>query len=124
MRDQAAIPLNEQTAAFRRLTEDIARIWYRQWVVYNPGGICLPDGTSVSAGELDLWSRKSVLMFQAPILFQKYAREQSLSQLFSMGHISFEEYVSALDDESSVPKSKLEQIIKSRGGKQNVGNQD
>ena len=124
VRDQAAIPLNEQTAAFRRLTEDIARIWYRQWVVYNPGGICLPDGTSVSAGELDLLEPQIRVDVSSTNPFSKYAREQSLSQLFSMGHISFEEYVSALDDESSVPKSKLEQIIKSRGGKQNVGNQD
>ena len=124
VRDQAAIPLNEQTAAFKRLTEDIARIWYRQWVVYNPSGISLPDGTNVSAGELDLLEPQIRVDVSSTNPFSKYAREQSLSQLFSMGHISFEEYVSALDDESSVPKSKLEQIIKSRGGKQDVGNQN
>ncbi len=120
VRDQAAIPLNEQTAAFRRLVEDIAMIWYRQWIVYNPEGITLPGGEKISAGQLDILQPQVRVDVSSTNPFSKYAREQSLSQLFSMGHLTFEEYVWALDDDSSVPKSKLEQIIKSRGGQNNV----
>lgn len=122
VRDQAAIPLNEQTAAFKRLVEDIARIWYRQWIVYNPDGITLPDGQMVSAAELECAAPDIRVDVSNTSPFSKYAREQALSNLFSMGHLSFEEYVSALDDDSSAPKSRLEQIIKSRGGESNADN--
>lgn len=124
VRDQAAIPLNEQTAAFKRLVEDIAHIWYRQWIVYNPDGFRLPNGDTVSAGELNILEPQIRVDVSSTNPFSKYAREQSLSQLFSMGHLSLEEYVSALDDDSSVPKARLEQIIKSRGGKNDADNQN
>ena len=74
----------------------------------------------ISAGQLDILQPQVRVDVSSTNPFSKYAREQSLSQLFSMGHLTFEEYVWALDDDSSVPKSKLEQIIKSRGGQNNV----
>lgn len=117
VRDQAAIPLNELTAAFRQLAEDVARIWFRQWIVYNPDGLELPDGSTVSPRELDAAEPRVRVDISGNSPFSKYAREQALDKLFTMGQLSFEEYVSALDDDSSVPKSKLEQIIKRRGGK-------
>lgn len=124
VRDQAEIPLNEQTAVFRQMVEDIARIWYRQWIVYNPDGLSLPDGTTANVRELELLEPDVRVDVSGTSPFSKYAREQSLSRLFDMGHLSFEEYVWALDDDSSVPKSKLEQIIKSRGENKNVDKQD
>ena len=112
VRDQAALPLNEQTAYFKQFVEDIAIIWYRLWSVYG-------------TGETE-WSELSGIMPDVRIdvsstsPFSKYAREQAVERLFSMGHITFEEYVSALEDDSSVPKSKLEHIIKKRGGSINA----
>ena len=43
-----------------------------------------------------------------------YAQEQALEKLFDRGAISFEEYVEALDENATAPKSKLEQIVKRR----------
>ncbi|MEG2039202.1 MAG: hypothetical protein RRZ73_05695, partial [Oscillospiraceae bacterium] len=38
-RDQAAVPLNEQIAAYKQLVEDIALMWYKVWVAYSPNGL-------------------------------------------------------------------------------------
>ncbi len=121
VRDQAELPLNEQTAVFRQFVEDIAKIWYRLMVVYNPNGIELPDGEKVSADELEALEPGIRIDVSNASPFSKYARNQSVEKLFTMGHITFEEYVSLLDDDSSVPKSKLEHIIKNRGGSLNGG---
>lgn len=124
VRDQAAIPLNELTAGFKQFAEDVARIWFRQWIVYSPDGIELPSGGSVSPRELSAAEPRVRVDVSGNNPFSKLAREQALDKLFSMGHLSFEEYVSALDDDSSVPKAKLEQIIKNRGGNENADNED
>ncbi|MBR5010981.1 MAG: hypothetical protein IKY12_00330 [Clostridia bacterium] len=115
VRDQAALPLNEQTARFKQFAEDIARIWYRLWLVYNPDGIELEEG-KVTKTELLALCPDIRIDISNTSPYSKYAREQALEKLFTMDRISFEEYVSALDDDSSVPKSKLTHIIKNRGG--------
>jgi len=114
VRDQAAIPLNEQTARFRQFCEDIARIWYKLWAVYNPDGLMLPDGSEVSANELKLLCPDVRVDVSNTSPFSKYARESALERLFSMGSITFPEYVDALGDDSTVPKAALIKILKSR----------
>ena len=52
------------------------------------------------------------------------AEKRSLERLFAAGHITFHEYVSAIDDDSVAPKACLENIIKNRGGQPDVNNQD
>lgn len=116
VRDQAALALNEQTAAFRKFCEDIARIWYRLWLVYKPGAVqTFASQVSEPCIRVDVTSANP---------FSKFAREQALEKLFTMGQISLEEYVEALDDDSSVPKSRLEHIINKRGGSINADNTD
>ncbi len=119
VRDQAAVPLNEQTARFRQFCEDIARIWYKLWSVYNPDGLILPDGSEVSAGKLKLLCPDVRVDISNTSPFSKYARESALERLFSMGSITFEEYVDALSDDSTVPKAALLKIVKSRTKKEN-----
>ena len=46
--------------------------------------------------------------------YDTYAREMSLLELFTSGHITLEEYTEALSNESSMPKDKLEIIIRRR----------
>ncbi len=53
----------------------------------------------------------------APV--SKYAREQTMTGLFERGVIDFEEYVGSLDDDSSIPKARLMDIIKQRKEKVN-----
>lgn len=109
VRDQAALPLNEQTARFRKFAEDIARIWYRLWTVYG--------GEGIESKLLRAYEPQVRVDISNTSPFSKYARETALERLFTAGHISFEEYVGALGDDSSVPKAALENIIKNRGGK-------
>ena len=40
-RDQSAISLNEQSAAYKQFVEDLAMIWYKLWVAYSVRGLRL-----------------------------------------------------------------------------------
>jgi hypothetical protein len=111
VRDQAAIPLNEQSAAFRQLVEDIAKIWLKTFEVYGPIKV---DGQEIMPATLKKLNPIVRIDVSNTSPFSKYAREQALERLFVGGHISFEEYVNALDCDSSVPKSKLDAILKER----------
>lgn len=114
VRDQAAIPLNEHTAAFRQFVEDVAKIWLHTERVYNPNGIETDKGEIITPAELENLDFVVRIDVSSTTPFSKYAREQAIERLFSMGQLSFEEYVEALDDDSSVPKAKLEEIIAKR----------
>ena len=46
--------------------------------------------------------------------YSKLAQETALERLMTAGNITFEEYVNLLDTSSTVPKAKLEQVIKAR----------
>jgi hypothetical protein len=52
-RDQAAVPLNEQIAAYKQFVEDVAMLWYKMWVAYSPQGLKVSyaneDGEQVTA---------------------------------------------------------------------------
>ena len=112
-RDQAALPLNEQIADFRQFIEDVAAIWFELWAVYAPVPLGLPPW-QISAEELGKL-RVEIRIDVAPNSpLSHYAQEQALEKLFDRGAISFEEYVEALDENATAPKSKLEQIVKRR----------
>ena len=89
--------------------------------MYNPSGLTFEDGTFVSSAELASLEPDVRIDVSNSSPFSKYAREQALEKLFTMGHITFEEYIESLDDDSSVPKSKLVHILKNRGGSINNG---
>ncbi len=114
VRDQAALPLNEQTARFRQFCEDVAIIWYKLWAVYNPDGIKLTNGHTATETELLLLCPDVRVDISNTTPFSKYARESALERLFTMGHITFDEYVTSLDDDSTVPKATLEKILNAR----------
>lgn len=46
--------------------------------------------------------------------YDRYAQEQSLENLMMQNKITFEEYVDALEQDSVMPKTKLEKILKKR----------
>ena len=121
-RDQAQLPLNRSVAEFRQFVEDVAAIWLNLWTVYNPNGIKFEsvdsDGKtrseSISAAELkDLRVKIRIDVYNAAP-FSRFAQEQALEIALMSGHITFEEYVSALDDSAIAPKSKFEKILKNR----------
>lgn len=45
-------------------------------------------------------------------ILTRYAREQAVRSALNERHITFEEYVAALDERSNVPKRKFEEILK------------
>ena len=46
-RDQSAMNLNEQSAAYKQFVEDLAMIWYKLWVAYSVQGLKLDNGVDV-----------------------------------------------------------------------------
>jgi len=127
VQDQSAIPLNEQKATFKQFIEDIALIWYYMWIAYNPQGIEVPitevdpstqeeyETTATIPTEILQQMKVNIKIDVAPNNpFSKYAQQQALDNLFSQKHITLEEYVELLDDNSSVPKGRLKAILEKR----------
>lgn len=126
VRDQTALPLNEQVARYQQMVEDLAYLWYDLMVSYNPNGIVIEteddNGEIVKAvippEVLETMKVNVRVDVSKANPYSKYAREQSLQNLFGMQAISFEEYVNALDDDAAMPKGKLQDILDKRAEEQ------
>lgn len=120
-------PLNEQMIGLKSFVEDIARIWFEMWKVYATDGLKIEiEKTDNITGQktaelvdipeyiLDALSTSVKVDITPRGAFDKYAQELSLENMLTSGQITFEEYVNALDTDSVMPKTKLENIIKAR----------
>lgn len=129
-------PINEQVEAYKDFIEDIARIWFAMLKANSINGITLVReekdyANNITQEELYDISYKELQKYDFDIRiditpnspFDKYAIEQSLGNLLTSGHISFEEYVKALPEDSAMPKSSLKEILKDREEKENIFNQ-
>jgi hypothetical protein len=122
VRDQAALPLNEQIAKYKQFVEDLALLWFDIWVAYNPNGLEIEiedeeQGTIqqvISAEILEGMKINVRIDVSQNNPYSRFAQEQALENLFNMQAITFEEYVEALDDDAAVPKGKLKDIIDKR----------
>lgn len=122
VRDQSAIPLNAQIAAFRQFVEDIALIWLDIWRAYGSEPIFVdtatPDGVvrrdEIAPGALEALTLDVRIDASPASPFSKYALEQSLEQARNAGYISFEEYVRALPENAIAPKNALTAILDAR----------
>lgn len=112
-RDQSAISLTEQTAKFRQFCEDMAAVWYKLWLAYSPNGIDI-DNLHIPQSRLIEMQPDIRIDLSATDPYSRLARELALENALEKRHITFEEYVNALDDSAGVPKDKLLQILKSR----------
>lgn len=122
VRDQAAIPMNEHIANYQQFVEDVANIWFGMWIAYNPNGMNVTyeeQGETITETipaevlqELKIHTRIDV---SSKNPFSKFAREQALENALAQQHITFEEYVEALDEDSTAPKAKFEMVLESRG---------
>ena len=120
-RDQAAVPLNEQYASYKQFIEDIATLWLKMWVTYSPEGLNAEYG---DADEYDsVFIPYEILEKLNPAIkidaspidpYSRLSQEATLGNLLTAGHITFEEYVDALSDDSGVPKAKLQKILDDR----------
>ncbi len=129
-------PINEQVEYYKDFIEDIARIWYAMLKANSVDGITLVDEkknyeTNTTEEEVYKMSYKELNKYDFNIKidvtpkspFDKYAMEMSLENLLSARQINFEEYVNALPEDSTMPKSKLKDILKDREEKENIFNQ-
>lgn len=119
-RDQAAIPLNEQAALYRGFVEQVARVWLGLWTAYGSNGLfCGRDtqGNPVLIPGEDMESlRAEAKVDISPVdPYSRLSQEIAMERLLAAGHITFSEYVEALDDTSGVPKAKLKSILSARG---------
>ena len=124
-------PLDDQNVAFNTMLEDVARIWLEMWKVHNPDGMELEDvQTNPMTGQDEVVIKKveaSVLESLKTTVkiditpkgsYDKYAQEVSLENLAKteqfMNTSWLEDYVSLLDNDSVMPKIKIEELIKKR----------
>jgi len=125
------MPNAEQTLALKTTIEDLARIWLDMWKTYAQDGLTIDyETTDTFTGETTSQPVKvpySVLQsLQANVKvdvtpkspFDKYAQELSLENMLKAGYFSqqklseLEVYTELLDDDSSMPKQKLQEGIK------------
>ncbi len=125
------MPVTEQTLSLKTTLEGLARIWLDMWKTYATNGLVIDyEESNPTTGEVNSRPVKvpySVLQeLQANVKiditpkspYDKYAQELSLENMLKAGYFTaqrlaeLEVYVSLLDDDSSMPKSKLEEAIK------------
>ncbi|MDD3429309.1 MAG: hypothetical protein PHG02_04820 [Oscillospiraceae bacterium] len=120
-RDQAAVPLNDQVSSYKQFIEDVALLWFKMWVAYSPNGMLIKyqrgDDLVNQMVPADILQDMdiSIKIDVSPVdPYSKLSQESGLSAAMAAGNITFEEYVAALDDSSSMPKTKLQEIISNR----------
>lgn len=104
-RDQSALTLNEQSAFYKQFVEDIATVWCKLMAAYGAG---------ITPDELDEVEFDIKIDVSPVDPYSVLARQMALENALAKGHITFDEYVDALDDNSGVPKEKFKKIIESR----------
>lgn len=128
VKNQNEIPLNENVSIKAQFIEDLALLWFDMWVAYNPNGLEIrlkgEDGQervevipAERLAELKVDVRVDVSQANP---FSKLAKEQALENMLLQQRISFEEYLEALDDDSNVPKAKIQDILKKRQEQQKL----
>ena len=125
------MPITEQTLALKGTIEDFARIWMDMWKTYASKGLIINyEETDLVTGETHLKPVKvpyTVLQtLQTTVKvdvtpkspYDKFAQELSLENMLKAGYFNpqklseLEIYVDLLDDDSSMPKSKLIEAVK------------
>lgn len=113
-------PLIEQLINVKSLIKDLANIYLDMWKVYGEDLIVVYEENNEEVKKTVPRTLLEKLQANAKVdatpkgAFDKYAQEMSLENLFTNGSINFEEYVASLDDDSVMPKVKLELILKKR----------
>ena len=119
VQEQATVSLTEYNNVYKQFIEDVARLWFNMWVVYNPLGMEISEDTDESTIRvprhiLDKMSINVKIDISPLNAFSKFAREQALENALYKNHITFQEYVEALDNDSAAPKGKFAEILNNR----------
>ena len=125
------MPVTEQTLSLKTTLEDLARIWLDMWKAYAIDGLVIDyeqkDDVSGEIKAQPVQVPYTVLQeLQANVKiditpkspYDKFAQELSLENMLKAGYFNsqklseLEVYVDLLDDDSSMPKSKLQEAVK------------
>lgn len=123
-------PLVEQLSSLKGFVEDLARIWLDHIITYSTDGITLEEDqidkqtgqeytVPVNVSQIVLQELQATVKVDVTPkgAYDKYAQETSLENMFTNGMFSVEKlpelkiYVKLLDDDSVMPKQKLEDAI-------------
>ena len=123
-------PMTEQKESYKNFTEDLAKIWLDMIIVYSQDGIKLEEEvTDPTTGEVTIQlvdvPQTALQELQATVkvditpkgAFDKFAQESSIENMFAQGMFNVQRlpelktYVKLLDDDSVMPKVKLEEAI-------------
>lgn len=124
-------PMTEQKESYKNFIEDLAKIWLDMIVVYSQEGIKLEEEvTDQATGETTIQlvdvPQTALQELQATVkvdvtpkgAYDKFAQESSIENMFAQGMFNVQRlqelktYVELLDDDSVMPKQKLEEAIK------------
>ena len=124
-------PMTEQKESYKNFIEDIAKIWLDMITVYSQDGIQLEEEvtdpqTNETVIQLVDVPQTALRELQATVkvditpkgAFDKFAQESSIENMFVNGLFNVQRlpelktYVTLLDDDSVMPKGKLEEAIK------------
>ena len=127
IRDQAALPLNEQVAKKTTFVEESAMLWVELWMVYNPNGFeVVMEEQDPITGEitetLKQVTKEDLERIKPDIRIDtsqdnpwtKEAEQNWLDGVLDKQHISFEEYIDASPEHGIVPKNKMLEILEKR----------
>ena len=123
-------PMTEQKESYKNFIEDLAKIWLDMIIVYSQDGIKLEEEvTDPTTGETTVQlvdvPQTALQELQASVkvditpkgAFDKFAQESSIENMFAQGMFNVQRlaelktYVKLLDDDSVMPKVKLEEAI-------------
>ena len=123
-------PMTEQKEGYKNFIEDLAKIWLDMIIVYSQDGIKLEEEiTDELTGEESIQlidvPQTALQEIQAAVkvdvtpkgVFDKYAQELSIENLFTQGLFNVQRlqelkiYAKLLDDDSNMPKAKVEEAI-------------
>ena len=133
----SAVPLTEQRDSLKMTIEDLARIWLDMIIAYNQDGLSLEEEiedpmtgekayqiVKITASILNELKASVKVDITPKSAFDKYAQELTLENLLKGGWFSpqmigqLEIYVNALEDDSTMPKQKVLEIIRKEKEKQ------
>lgn len=105
VQDQADIPLNRAMAAFQKMVEEIAILWFHMIIAYNP--IEYHGTEKVASNELKKLCPKVDVTVSPTLPDTVLARVNNLYNLLGAGHITFEEFIELAEDDSNLPLQKI-----------------
>lgn len=123
--------MTEQKESYKNFIEDLAKIWLDMMIVYSSDGLKLEEtikdpNTGEEQTQLVDIPQETLRELQASVkvditprgALDKYAQEISIENMFKAGMFNAQKlpelkiYVSLLDDESVMPKEKMEEAIR------------